>query len=47
MDESCDVPGCTQPTIMGWQPLTEPLGKQISEGYWRRHKEPADIFAQK
>jgi len=47
MDGSCDVRECTQPTFMGWRPLTERLGKQICEGHWHRHKDPADIFAQK
>jgi len=44
MDGSCDVPGCTQPTFMGWQLLTESRGRQICEHHWNRHKDPADPF---
>ena len=41
---SCDVTGCTQPTLMGRRPLTERLGRQICEGHWRRHQDPEDDF---
>ncbi len=44
MDGTCDVPGCTNETFMGWRPLSEPLGKQICESHWNRHKDPADSF---
>ena len=44
MDGYCDVKGCTNETYMGWRPLTERLGKQICEGHWLRHKDPADSF---
>jgi hypothetical protein len=44
MDGTCDVPGCTNETYMGWQPLTESRGKQICEQHWTRHKDPNDDF---
>ncbi len=44
MDGTCNAKGCTQPTFMGWRPLTERLGRQICEGHWRRHKDPNDDF---
>ena len=44
MDGRCDVPGCEQPTYMGWRPLNEPLGRQVCEGHWLRHKNPDDSF---
>jgi len=44
MDGTCDVPGCTNETYMGWRPLTEPKGKQICLPHWNRHKDPDDSF---
>jgi hypothetical protein len=44
MDGYCDVKGCTQPTFMGWRPLTERLGRQVCEYHWLRHKDPQDSF---
>ena len=44
MNGTCDVNGCTQPTFMGWRPLTEPRGRQICEYHWRRHLDPEDSF---
>jgi hypothetical protein len=44
MDGYCDVKGCTEPTFMGWRPLTERLGRQICEYHWLRHKDPEDSF---
>ena len=44
MDGRCDVPGCEQPTYMGWRPLNEPLGRQVCEGHWLRHKDNNDSF---
>jgi hypothetical protein len=44
MDGSCDVPGCTSETCMGWRPLTERLGRKICQGHWRRHQDPDDSF---
>ncbi len=41
---TCDVPGCTNETYMGWRPLSQPLGKQICEYHFRRHDDPADSF---
>ena len=44
MDGTCDVPGCTNETYMGWQPLTESRGRQVCEEHWTRHKDPQDSF---
>jgi hypothetical protein len=41
---TCDVPGCTNKTYMGWRPVTERLGRQICEYHWLRHKDPNDDF---
>jgi len=38
MNGTCDVPGCTNKTYMGWRPLSEPKGKQICEYHWNLHK---------
>jgi len=44
MDGTCDVKGCTEPTFVGWRPLTERLGRQVCEYHWRRHQDPDDDF---
>jgi len=44
MDGTCDVPGCSNETYMGWRPLTEALGRQVCEDHWRRHKDPNGSF---
>ncbi len=44
MDGTCDVPGCTNETYMGWQASAESRGKQICEPHWNRHKDPNDSF---
>ena len=41
---SCDVTGCSGQTYMGWRPLTEPIGRQVCEYHWRRHKDAQDSF---
>ncbi len=43
-DGSCDVPGCRKETFMGWQPLTERLGRQICERHWLKQKDSNDDF---
>jgi hypothetical protein len=44
MNGTCDVPGCTNRTYMGWRPLTQRIGKQICKDHWCRHKDPQDSF---
>lgn len=41
---TCDVPGCSDETYMGWAPIGEQKGKQICEYHFRRHDDPADNF---
>jgi hypothetical protein len=40
----CDVKKCSEPTFMGWRPLTEPRGRQICEYHWLRHWDEKDGF---
>ena len=42
MNGKCDVPGCEQPTYMGWRPLSESRGWQICKTHWLRHKNQND-----
>ena len=42
MDGRCDLPGCEQPTYMGWRPLSESRGWQICKTHWLRHKNQND-----
>lgn len=44
MNGCCDVPACTEPSFMGWRPLSESRGRLICENHWTRHKDPADPF---
>ena len=44
MNGKCDVPGCEQPTYMGWRPLSESRGWQICKTHWLRHKNQNDSF---
>jgi len=41
---SCDVPGCSGQTFMGWRPSTERMGRKICEHHWRRHRDERDSF---
>ncbi len=34
----CDIINCEEPTYIGWQPKTEPSGRQICEPHWNGHK---------
>ena len=40
----CDVKKCSEPTFMGWRPLTERRGRQICEQHWRQHSNDEDSF---
>jgi hypothetical protein len=44
MYRSCDVKECSEPTFIGWKPLTESRGWQICERHWRRHLNEKDRF---
>jgi hypothetical protein len=40
----CDVKKCSEPTFMGWRPLTERRGRQVCEQHWRQHLDDKDSF---
>jgi hypothetical protein len=40
----CDVKGCQNLPLLGWQPMTERRGRQICEYHWNRHKDVTDSF---
>jgi len=43
-ETGCQVPYCSEPTHMGWRPLTEPVSRQICQAHWNRHKDRSDDF---
>lgn len=40
----CDIPGCNEPTFIGWQPKSQGPGKQICRTHTLRHRDPDDGF---
>ncbi len=43
-DGLCDVKGCKGLPLLGWQPLTERIGRKICEQHWRRYRDENDNF---